>query len=139
MGASLGRSAEVVSALEETQWTILGSASALAGDRQAQAEALKRQLQEALQADEYVLALVSALRALEDEAVALLTETQRQAPPAPEPSPPPGRRLVEQGEKAGISAHDAASILDQIGSSMSAGPSRRLSITWKIFDEDDDQ
>lgn len=139
MGASLGRSAEVVSALEETKWTILGSASALAGDRQAQAEALKRRLQEALQADEYVLALVSALRALEDEAVALLTETTRQPPPVPEPSPPPGRRLVEEGKEAAVSAEDAISILDQIRSSMSAGPSRRLFITWQIFDEDDDQ
>ena len=85
------------------------------------------------------MALVSALRALEDEAVALLTETTRQPPPVPEPSPPPGRRLVEEGKEAAVSAEDAISILDQIRSSMSAGPSRRLFITWQIFDEDDDQ
>ena len=85
MGTSIAKAGEVVDVLERTHWQLFAPLSRLADDRADDAQRLRRELAEALAADEYAVALGRRLPDLGNRAADLLSR-----PPAPAPAPPPG-------------------------------------------------
>ncbi len=85
MGTSIAKAGEVVGVLERTHWQLFAPLSRLADDRADDAQRLRRELAEALAADEYAEALGRRLPDLGNRAANLLAR-----PPAPAPTPPPG-------------------------------------------------
>ena len=82
LGTSIVQSAEVTSALQEANWDLLRAATELGGAAQADADAIKARLVEALHADELAVGLVGRLRDAASAATQLLA---RAAKPADQP------------------------------------------------------
>ena len=93
MGTSIAKAGEVVDLLKGTHWQLFAPLSRLADDRADDAKRLRRELAEALAADEYAVAIGLRLPDLGNRAADLLAR-----PPAPPPTPPP---LSEAGQGAG--------------------------------------
>ena len=51
------------------------------------------------------------------------------------PEPPPGKKTVSKGERRDLGPADAKTVLADLDEKMAGGPSRRLTLTWRI-DED---
>ncbi len=84
MARSFRGAQQMREALDRTKWALFASIARLTDARADAAQRLRRELAEAVAADEYVAPLAQRLPALEDRAIALLS-----APPAPVPPPEP--------------------------------------------------
>src|SRR5206468_594993 len=91
------------------------------------AQALLARVRAALEQDELAAALAPALAAAGREGVRLL------APPPPPPKP--GTRVIEEAQRESLCAADAGQVLDELRAKVSAAPNRRLSLQWKITEE----
>ena len=150
MGKSLKSAAELVHSIEATGWGVFDDIAELSAEHQAAASGIRDTLSDALQADEHATALVSTLKDCQAKAVRLLAEVAkskvRLQPPAtptppttPKPTPlPPGKRLVDEDSRQDLPADKARDVLEKLQKQMDDGPSRRLTINWRI-DEDTTQ
>lgn len=149
VGTSLKQAEAVRQALRETRWDVLETAWSLSGAYAAAAGALRQRLREALAHDEQAQPLSAALRVIETEANALTRKavassrppsptTPVPTPPIPPPSSPPspGRRLVDFGERQGLSANEVRGLLDSIAKKLEGGR-RQAFIQWRIEEEDE--
>ena len=84
MARSFRGAQQMREALDRTKWALFASIARLTDARADAAQRLRRELAEAVAADEYVAPLAQRLPALEDRAISLLS-----APPAPVPPPEP--------------------------------------------------
>ncbi len=149
MGKSLKSAGELVERLDATTWSIFDDVVQLPDEYQARAKEIRDTVCEALQADEYAVALASTLRDAQGRAVRLLAEAAKsKKPPKPEPDPDlrpgpgptiappqPGIRLISEGSRDDLTADKAEPVLAQIQKDLKAKPSRRLSISWRIDEE----
>jgi hypothetical protein len=127
MGAQLSKSAAIRSALENAdRWEAFDGLTRVTDNRaQAAAELLAR-VRGALEQDELAVALAPVLEQASREAIRLL------APPPPKP----GERVIEEARRDGLKAVDAEQILGEVRKKLSASPRRRLSLHWRITEED---
>ena len=134
MGSSLQKAADLLARIGQTRWEIIEAAFKVQDERRTQADALRKQLIEALASDEYAVGLGARLVQIESDAVKLLTER-----PTPLPTPPPtttrGWTVVDHGERQGLTAREATDTLDAIRKTLGGHPLRRLSISWKVEEE----
>lgn len=128
LGTSLKKAADVVAAIENTQWGILDAACELPDDRAGEGRAIKAALADAFANDELASSLPQALKEAQARAVVLI----RRPPPPTVAPPPPGRTRVAGGQRADVGASDAAPLLQQIESEIAGHPDRRLTISWQI-------
>ena len=84
MRQSMETTAAVTAVLVQADWDLYDAVARLTDSRQAEAQALLRDISETLQADEYVAPLVPVLTDAKQRAIRLLA-----APLIPTPSPPP--------------------------------------------------
>ncbi len=150
MGKSLKSAAELVHSIEATGWGVFDDIAELSGEHQAAVSSIRDTLCDALQADEHATALVSTVKDCQAKAVRLLAEIAKSKvppkppvtpmpPQTPEPTPlPTGKRLVAEDSRQGLPADEAREVLENLQKQMGEGPSRRLTINWRI-DEDTTQ
>lgn len=130
MARSLKSAGAVVTALEQTRWSVIDAASGLADARAPRAEALRRALLEALESDEYVRDLAKTLLRIEDEAAALLVAT---APTEPALSPPGACwTVVERDTLTRAPSVKAIAALDQLRARLAQDEKLRLTVSWTV-------
>lgn len=150
MGTSLKTAAELVERIDATNWSVFEDISELAGEHQEKANDIRTQVCEALEADEYAIALAPTLKQAQAAAVRLLASVAKAKTPQPDPTVgpntgvkdppelPPGKRVVSEGQKEQLAATEATELLSDIKNQMENSASRRLTINWRI-DEDTTQ
>jgi hypothetical protein len=138
MGECVNKSAELEVILDAAGWDLFEAIGKLADDRRGKAEEIIRELRETLARDEHVRPLASALKGAQAKAVRLLTEAT-QLPLAPEvPMPPvvapaqPGRRIVEQDSRHGLTLADAKSSLADLDQRLKPGQTARVDVGWVV-------
>ena len=158
VGRSISAAAGLASFLTSFEWDMLAAATALSDHRRLAAEQIGRSVAEALEADEHVVPLEARLREAQRNAFRLLAATaplgagsgagdsgQRGTADTGN-SPPPSS--VESGSDCDGSSEDsevleerawhvlpledAKAELDHLKSRLSAEPSARLSISWRL-------
>ena len=131
LGVSFGRAAGVVEALRRTKWTLFEAVAGLTGHRAEPAARLRRELSDALAADEYVVEAAPRLADLEDQAVALLADPPRYPPPRR------GGRVrettvVEEGSYDGLNREGLREATAELEERLGKEPAARLEIAWKL-------
>jgi hypothetical protein len=135
---SLGSAAALNSYLATVEWQAIEAAASLRDHRAAAAEAIQTRVAEALAADEYVIALRSALQDAQSRAIRLLADTGRPSQPAehhPEqgpPRPPPGEVVIEDRPFGPIAAAEAIALLDELRRRVLAEQGAILTIGWRL-------
>ena len=143
MGVSFGKAAAVADALQRTKWSLFDSIADPADPRAEDAARLRRELADALAADEYAVGLAARLSELEDRAVKLLaTSAFRpepvQPPELPAPGPAAGREgvredlVIKEGSYAGLNRKGLREKAAALGALLEKEPAARLDITWKL-------
>ena len=146
MGSSWRKSAEVVQAIRGCQWQVFDAIGGRAEIPAAAVEGLRKDVDEVLAADEYVIELAPKLHGLVQDAINLLSARPPSTPqpgptPVPQlppPAPRPGTRVVSSGDRIGVRANEAAALLEEIRRDATAARSRRLDVRWIVQDEDVD-
>jgi hypothetical protein len=150
MGVSFSSAPEIVATLAATPWKIFESVRRLQGDPATAARLLLGRLTDALKSDQHVTALGPVLLVEQNKAIDLLTPpveslrppVERQAPPPappvfqpPEPSHPPvrpGKRVVESGQKEGLSLAETESLIARLRQQSKGTQVTRISVSWVI-------
>ena len=148
MGKSRTTAGDLVERIAATTWSIFDDVVQLPDPYKTEAGQIRDSVCQALQADEYTIALAAKLKNAQDEAVKLLSRVARaKTPPPPLPptiaskpelevkKPSPGRKTVAKREESDLTVDRAKQVWTQILTDLQAKPSRRLSISWRI-DED---
>jgi hypothetical protein len=125
MASCITKAGDLASVLESTSWTVFESLRNVSPEKAARAKRVLDELGKALAADEYAVALGPRLKALHDEALAVLVEPQR-------PTPPAGSSLVTSGQEAGLNATEAKNVFDKLLGQLSE-PDRVLELSWRIL------
>ena len=172
MGTSIAKAGEVVDVLERTHWQLFAPLSRLADDRADDraddAQRLRRELAEALAADEYVVALGRRLPDLGNRAANLLAR-----PPAPATTPPPapgagqgtgsggaavregaggqgeggtaagpgwgGGAIADQGARGDLDRERLREVAAGLEDLLRKEPGARMEITWRLLHEGKDR
>jgi len=130
MGTHFAKAQAMRDSLEQNdRWELFDGVARLDGERLAAGRALLGRVRQALEQDELATALAPVLEAAARDAVRLL------APPPPAP-PRPGTRVVEDSQREDLSAADAERVLGEVRSKVAAAPHRRLSLRWRITEEE---
>ena len=125
MASSLKRAGDVGSILESASWTVFEALRNVSGDRAATATRILRELDETLASDEYAVALGSALRRLNDDALRAIV-------PAPPPPPPPtGPPILASGEQARLAPAAARELLDRLECEQTEGD-LEIDLAWRV-------
>ena len=146
MGVSFGQAADVVDALQRTKWPLFDSITDPADPRSEDATRLRRELSEALAADEYAVGLAARLSDLEEQAVELLAAPAfRPEPvdpgtgpgPGPYPPPPPPPRVredpvIEEGSYPGLNREGLRKAAKKLEERLAKEPAGRLEIIWRL-------
>ena len=160
VGRSMGQAQQVAQALDNAKWSIFDSMRNLQDHRQAAAVSILSRLTEVLGSDEHVIALKSRLEEIERDAVHLLTMAAPTPPvplvplppppsiippvplpliPTPAPftdsgTPPLATEVVEEDEKVGLGADEAALLLKDLQERLQGDPGLELSLSlrWRL-------
>jgi len=144
MGKSLKSAAELADRIDATSWGVFGDIAELADQYQAEATEIRQAVTKALESDEHAVALAPALRDSQTLAVGLLARAAKDKTPPPDPEqkkpqkktpPTPGKKTVSQGERSALAPAEAKTVLAELGQQMGAGPSRRLTLNWRIEED----
>jgi hypothetical protein len=112
-GTSLKSASSVGAALRQATWTVIDPAMHLADARKDEADRLRKDVEDALCADQYVQALEPALDGAQATAAALLARTA-----SPRPAPGGGGKPPQPGVKRirreGLAPKAARELLDQL-------------------------
>jgi len=160
MRQSMLSAAAVTTVLAQADWDLYDAVARLTDSRQAEAQALLRDISETLQADEYVVPLVPVLTDAKQRAIRLLA-----APLIPTPSPPPpppwrdgvgagpsgpspvkgevakrSRKTTWQTVDAGqgdlLDVADWDALAARLQAQLQQNPALRLSLTWSLVREE---
>lgn len=146
MGTSLKTAAELVERIDATNWSVFEDIAELAGEHQEKANAIRKQVCEALEADQYAIGLASTLKQAQAAAVRLLASVAKQAsvvsgqlsgdkPQSTElamTAPASGKRIVSEGTKEQLPTPEAADLLKNIKKELEKDPIRTLTISWRV-------
>jgi len=160
MHQSLQSAPEVTTALAQADWALYDAVAGLTDSRQAAAQALLRDVSEALQADEYVVALVPILTDAKQRAIRLLAAPLTPSPSLPSPQPwrdgvgagPSGPspakgegakrpqkttwHTVDAGQGDLLNAADWDALAARLQAQLQQNPALRLSLTWNLVREE---
>jgi len=151
MHQSIQSAAEVTTALAQADWALYDAVAGLTDSRQAAAQALLRDVSEALQADEYVAALVPILTDAKQRAIRLLAAPL--TPLSQRGEPEAGRDAGNLGEDAKrsqkatwhtvdtgwgdlLNAGDWDALAARLQAQLQQNPALRLSLTWNLVREE---
>jgi hypothetical protein len=141
MGECVGKAAELEGNLDTAGWDIFEAVGKLTDERRGPAEEILAEVQRALQSDEHVVQLAPALKGAQAKAVRLLTKptpppiprpVDTTKPPAVEPPPPAGRKVVSQGSEQDLSLPAAKKLLANLDAGLKSGQSARVNVSWTI-------
>ena len=126
MGTSFRKAQIVLDTLQQTKWILFDSIGRLTGERVEAARRIRRDLSDAIGADEYAVALAAKLPALEDEAIELLAP-----PPGDEPGTG-GASIVGEGSYEDLDQDGLREALAKFENLLSEEPAARLALVWKL-------
>lgn len=139
---TLGQVEATVSALAHAKWALFDAMRDIADHRQEAAKTILCRLDEVLAADEHVISLKSRFDGMERDAVRLLASAAPRpepakpvSPPQPAPpAPPPHRRMVvvEEAQRADLSAADATRLLDELKARLCDDQALELTVAWRL-------
>jgi hypothetical protein len=142
MGKSLKSASALTVSIEATSWGVFADIVELGEDYQAEAQDIRKQVKTALEADEHAVPLAAALQTYQTQAMQLLARAAKaKVPPTPIVGPtktdepqklPPGKKLVVEDQRSGLSPAEAKSLLADLMREMEAKSSRRLTVKWRI-------
>jgi len=141
MGKSLKSAAELVDRIDATSWGVFEKIAVLSAEHQPKASQIREKVCQALESDEHAVPLAPVLKAAQAEAIDLLTEAATaKVPPKDEKkpvevTPPPGTQVVSQDTKQNLPPDQAKTVLADLQQQMEGGPTRRLTINWRIDEE----
>jgi hypothetical protein len=144
MGKSLRSAAELAERIDATSWSVFEDIAELPEEYQADATDICQAVRTAIENDEHAVALAAVLKGCQERAVRLLARVAKARPATPvvtpekhkEVQPPrPGKKIISQGEKTDLAPPEAQAILTDLQRDMEV-PSRRLSVTWRIDDDE---
>ena len=139
MGASFRKAADVLESLQQTKWTLFESLERLADDRADAAARLRRELAEAVAADEYVVALGERMPELENRAIALLAPQPPVEPTPPVGPPPGGASVVREKTYAHLDRDQLHELTETLETLFNDEPAARVELTWKLIRRADDR
>jgi len=145
MGKSLKSAAALTVSIAATSWGVCADIVELGEDYQAEAQDIRKQVKTALEADEHAVPLAAALQTYQTQAMQLLARAAKaKVPPKPIVGPtktdepqklPPGKKLVVEDQRSGLSPAEAKSLLADLMREMEAKSSRRLTVKWRIEED----
>lgn len=136
MGTSLKKATGVLAALDQPVWHVFEGLGGLAGDKQLSAQAILKEVKEALNADEHAVGLATVLSALHERAVKLLLVSTPTPPPTSTPELEPVQKGWEKAERGRAENLDAAGfeqLVEQLRQKIKGSP--RLTIRWETYRE----
>jgi hypothetical protein len=148
MRQSMQSAPAVTTALVQADWALYDAVAGLTDSRQAAAQALLRDVSEALQADEYVVTLVPILTEAKQRAIRLLAAalTPVPSPSLPQPSSVKGEgakrpqkstwHTVDAGQGDLLNAADWDALAARLQAQLQQNPALRLSLTWNLVREE---
>jgi hypothetical protein len=147
MGTSYRKTGAVRNAIETTKWELVEAVAGIADDRRAAADGILTQLKEALTHDEYAIALQPRLSKLVDDAIRLLTPTKPKPGTGTKPGGEAGggegwgtgRKIIEEVDKASVSAADAGSLLSNLQEKLAADGSLKLDVRWTLYQDSEEK
>lgn len=129
--ASLLSAASNRAALRQEALEVLAALAGLRDGRKEKAEQILSRLRTAILQDESVRSLAPEVQQAHREAVQLLVGPEPEPGPGPTLPPAPSGQVVAAGERTGLSAHEAVSVLEGIRTSLRDG--YRLDVSWKVY------
>ena len=139
---TLGQAEATVSALAHAKWALFDAMRDIADHRQEAAKTILRRLDEVLAADEHVIPLKSRFDEMERDAVRLLASAAPRPEPEkpvspPQPVPPapplhPRTVVVEEAQRADLSAADATRLLDELKARLCDDQALELTVIWRL-------
>jgi hypothetical protein len=135
MGTSLKKASGVLAALDQPVWHVFEGLGSLVGDKQSTAQAILKELREALNADEHAVGLASIVTALHERAVKLLFVPTPQVVKREEVPPPVkvGWEKTDEGRAENIDAAVFDQLVNKLRQMMKDSP--RLTIRWETYRE----
>jgi hypothetical protein len=140
IGRSMKKAADVVAALATVKWTLFAAIDKLEDGRRDAASGIRQALREAVESDEYALALAPALSELEDRAARLLSDVPKPIiPPTVPPVPPLGKpvpptyKVLASGGADNLSEADFNEMIIRIKGALKEDKSARLKVSWEVF------
>lgn len=144
MGVALKQAGALLGALERTRWELLQADSELPEPFAARAAAVRERVQEALRADEHVVALAGVLRGADDELFRLLQDAARAARPAPPQPPnsvPPKPPVPEPDGAPGVKhtvkvrTSELDPVLARVREEARRAPNGLVELEWRVLAE----
>jgi len=130
MASSLKRAADVASVLESSSWTVFDALKNVTGERATSAAHVLRDLGEALASDEYAVALGSALRRLNDEALRAIVPPSAASPPTPSAATL-GASIVAAGQEKGLAPAAVRELIGRLEHEHNAADVE-LDVAWRV-------
>jgi hypothetical protein len=146
---ALARAGDLQGYLTGVQWDALKAAADLPDHRRTAGEVIYRNVAEALEADEHVVALRPSLQQAQDSAWRLLAAAPTPARPQPvtaplgdDPVPPPvvppqprlrlSDVIVDERAMADLHTDQAMGLLDELRRRVESEPTATLTISWRL-------
>src|SRR5262249_494805 len=148
MRQSMQSAPAVTTALAQADWALYDAVAGLTDSRQAAAQALLRDVSEALQAGEYGMALVPIPTGAKQRALRLLAASVTAAPSPAQPQPGPVKgegakrpqktawHTVDTGQGDLLNAMDWDALAARLQTQLQQNPALRLSLTWNLVREE---
>jgi hypothetical protein len=140
IGRSMKKAADVVAALANVKWTLFAALDKLEDGRRDAASGIRQGLREAVESDEYALALAPAFSELEDRAARLLSDVPKPVilptmpPVAPPEKPlPPSYQVLASGKADNLSEADFNEMITRIKGALKEDTAARLKVSWEVF------
>jgi hypothetical protein len=131
VGRSLRTARSVAAALHTLPWDVVTAAMALGDARAPRAQALASRLRQALESDQFALALEPRLVEVRQAAAELLAEVPPS--PSPEASPTPPEPGVERGEWRASNRAEAERRLEELRARLAAQEGwSEVSVSWEL-------
>ena len=135
MAAVMKGAAALAPVLAPHDWQVFAKLAVLAGPYREQAAEIDADLNDALRRDEHVTPLAATVRRRQYQALELLAEAARQAPPPPKPTPPPGP-AARRGRRD-VPAGDVTGVLQEIEAAIRNTGATRVTVDWRVYSDAD--
>ena len=140
MGECVSKAAELEGNLDTAGWQTFELIKKLPTEHQTTAQAILKDLKEALAKDEHVVELAPALKSAQAQAMRLLEKLVEKKPDPPSTSTAPPittptkkeKKLVERDSKQDLSVSTAKEILARLDGNRKSGQSVRVNMSWVI-------
>ena len=157
MGECRSKAQGLAGTLDRTSWDTFSTIQKLSDDNQAKAQSISDAVNQAINSDEHVIALGSALKQSQAKAAQLIDQLLATPTHPPTDNPPPskppvtpttpqpvsvdkphGKRVVKQGEQANLPIKEAQDLIVNLSKDITAGQTIRLNLSWIIEEGETD-